>query len=184
MSSPGELHPQTLAERREHRARRWGIWSVTGDARPIHRHLVNFEVLDRQETVWDSHTTEDDCVIPNDNHVAPAGNGTYRVTQPLVQHKGLLGSGFRIVNFRRLVPLAGGCDAWPALGARGRPDRWPAIGLRVRYERRIDRPLLLFHRRPMVLMTRSNLSASAPFPFSRWINVAPGWAIVCMDVHT
>jgi hypothetical protein len=34
----------------------------------------------------DSHTTEDDRVIPNDDFASPAGDGTYLVTQPVVQH--------------------------------------------------------------------------------------------------
>jgi FtsP/CotA-like multicopper oxidase with cupredoxin domain len=76
----------------------WAIWNVTGDAHPVHLHLVHFEILGRQEIVWDSHTTEDDRVIPNDVYATPAGDGTYLVTQPVVQHNGLLGNGFRIVN--------------------------------------------------------------------------------------
>ena len=37
----------------------WEIWNVTGDAHPVHLHLVHFEILGRQEIVWDSHTTEE-----------------------------------------------------------------------------------------------------------------------------
>ncbi len=76
----------------------WEIWNMTGDAHPVHLHLVHFEVLGRQEIEWDSHTTEEDRVIPNDMYATPAGDGTYLVTQPVVQHNGLLGNGFRIVN--------------------------------------------------------------------------------------
>jgi FtsP/CotA-like multicopper oxidase with cupredoxin domain len=76
----------------------WEIWNVTGDAHPVHLHLVNFEILGRQEITWDSHTTEDDRVIPNDVWETPAGDGTYLLDQPVVQHNGLLGDGFRIVN--------------------------------------------------------------------------------------
>jgi FtsP/CotA-like multicopper oxidase with cupredoxin domain len=76
----------------------WEIWNVTGDAHPVHLHLVNFEILGRQEIAWDSHTTEDDRVIPNDVSQTPAGDGTYLVNQPVVQHNGLLGNGFRLVN--------------------------------------------------------------------------------------
>ena len=76
----------------------WEIWNVTGDAHPVHLHLVHFEVLGRQEIKWDSHTTEDDRVIPNDDYATPLGDGTYMVTQPVVQHNGLLGVGFRIVR--------------------------------------------------------------------------------------
>ncbi len=59
---------------------------------------MNFEVLGREEIVWDSHTTEDDRVIPNDVWAEPAFDGTYLVVQPIVQHNGLLGTGFRIAN--------------------------------------------------------------------------------------
>ena len=76
----------------------WEIWNATGDAHPVHLHLVHFEILGRQEIVWDSHTTEDDRLIPNDSHAEPAGDGTYLVSQPVVQHNGLLGDGFKIVN--------------------------------------------------------------------------------------
>ncbi len=87
----------------------WEIWNVTGDAHPVHLHLVNFEILGRQEIMWDSHTTEDDRVIPNDDHGTPAGDGTYLVNQPVVQHNGLLGQGFRIVNltYGAAVPQPG-----------------------------------------------------------------------------
>ncbi|MGB5479238.1 MAG: multicopper oxidase domain-containing protein, partial [Thermoanaerobaculia bacterium] len=76
----------------------WEIWNVTGDAHPVHLHLVNFEIMGREKIVWDSHTTEDDRVIPNDLYAEPADDGTYLVNQPVVQHNGLLGNGFRIVS--------------------------------------------------------------------------------------
>jgi FtsP/CotA-like multicopper oxidase with cupredoxin domain len=76
----------------------WAIWNVTGDAHPIHLHLVHFEIQGRLRIKWDSHTTEDDRVIPNEDFGLPAGDGTYLVEQPVVQHNGLLGNGFRIVN--------------------------------------------------------------------------------------
>jgi FtsP/CotA-like multicopper oxidase with cupredoxin domain len=76
----------------------WEIWNMTGDAHPVHLHLVHFEVLGRQEIKWDSHTTEDDRLIPNEDHDEPEGDGTYLVSQPVVQHNGLTGHGFKIVN--------------------------------------------------------------------------------------
>jgi FtsP/CotA-like multicopper oxidase with cupredoxin domain len=82
----------------------WEVWNVTGDAHPVHLHLVHFQVLGRQEIVWDSHTTEEDKVIPNDTHAAPAGDGTYLVTQPTVQHNSVAGDpatygiGFKIMK--------------------------------------------------------------------------------------
>jgi len=76
----------------------WEVWNATGDAHPVHLHLVHFEILGRQEIHWDSHTTEDDRLIPNDLYGAPYGDGTYLVEQPVVQHNGLLGDGFKIMN--------------------------------------------------------------------------------------
>jgi FtsP/CotA-like multicopper oxidase with cupredoxin domain len=76
----------------------WEVWNASGDAHPVHLHLVHFEILGRQQILWDSHTNEDDLMIPNDEWATPAGNGTYLVAQPVVQHNGLLGNGFRIVN--------------------------------------------------------------------------------------
>ena len=90
----------------------WHIANVTGDAHPVHLHLVHFEVVERYEIDWDSNTIgpddpsgeEEDRVIPNALHDAPAGDGTYLVVQPTVQHNsvagdpGTYGSGFRVVN--------------------------------------------------------------------------------------
>jgi FtsP/CotA-like multicopper oxidase with cupredoxin domain len=88
----------------------WEVWNATGDAHPVHLHLVHFEILGRQEIAWDSHTTEDDRVIPNDMFATPAGDGTYLVNQPVVQHNGLLGTGFRIVDqtYGAIVPQPAG----------------------------------------------------------------------------
>ena len=78
----------------------WEIWNVTGDAHPVHLHLVHFEILGRQAILWDSATTGDDRVLDPTGVTAPlpAGDGTYLVVQPVVQHNGLLGQGFRLVS--------------------------------------------------------------------------------------
>ena len=97
----------------------WEIWNVTGDAHPVHLHLVNFEILGREEIKWDSHTidegdmlpdgtiaTEEDetRLIPNDFYANPMNDGTYLVTQPTVQHNSVSGDrttygvGFKIMN--------------------------------------------------------------------------------------
>jgi len=52
----------------------WEIYNATGDAHPVHLHLVHFEVIDRQEFTADV------------------------VDQPIVQHNGTLGDGFRLEN--------------------------------------------------------------------------------------
>jgi spore coat protein A len=52
----------------------WEIYNATGDAHPVHLHLVHFDVLDRQEFTADV------------------------VDQPVVQHNGDVGEGFRLEN--------------------------------------------------------------------------------------
>jgi len=73
-------------------AEEWEVWNLSGDAHPIHLHLVRFEILGREEIVWDSGTQlqEDGDEI--------VGDGTFLVHQPIVQHNGVLGLGFRVVN--------------------------------------------------------------------------------------
>ncbi len=89
----------------------WEIWNMTGDAHPVHLHLVHFEILGREEIKWDSNT-DDDGFIQTDS---PAGNGTYLVSQPTVQHNSVAGdpatygTGFKIVK-----PTKGGPVAKPA----------------------------------------------------------------------
>jgi FtsP/CotA-like multicopper oxidase with cupredoxin domain len=79
----------------------WEIWNVTGDAHPVHLHLVHFEVLSRQEIQWDTRTTNDDRVLDPEPETP---NGTYLVAQPTVQHNsvageaGTYGVGFKIMN--------------------------------------------------------------------------------------
>jgi spore coat protein A len=82
----------------------WHVWNTTGDAHPVHLHLVHFKIYARRDIIWDSHTTDEDRVIPNDDHGTPAGDGTYLVRQPTVQHNSVAGdastygSGFKIMN--------------------------------------------------------------------------------------
>jgi FtsP/CotA-like multicopper oxidase with cupredoxin domain len=90
----------------------WEIWNVTGDAHPVHLHLVNFKILGRDEIKFDSNA-DDDGFIPTGSD--PANDGTYLVSQPTVQHNSVAGvpatygTGFRIVN-----PQKGGSVAKPA----------------------------------------------------------------------
>ncbi len=87
----------------------WEIWNVTGDAHPVHLHLVHFEILGREEIVWDSATNPDDRVLDPTGMTAPMpnGDGTYLVTQPTVQHNSVAGdpttygSGFKIMNLTK-----------------------------------------------------------------------------------
>lgn len=73
----------------------WEIWNLTGDAHPVHLHLVHFEVLGRQEINFDSNV-DDEGFIPEG--MTAADDGVYLVSQPVVQHNGALGKGFRIVH--------------------------------------------------------------------------------------
>ena len=79
----------------------WEVWNTTGDAHPVHLHLVHFEIVGRYDIRWDSATTEEERVLDGEDDAA--GDGTYLVRQPTVQHKSIpgvattYGSGFRIV---------------------------------------------------------------------------------------
>lgn len=73
----------------------WEIWNLTGDAHPVHLHLVHFEILGRQEINFDS-SADEDGLLPD--AVSPAHDGVYLEPQAVVQHNGTLGEGFRIVH--------------------------------------------------------------------------------------
>ncbi|MDH4056052.1 MAG: multicopper oxidase domain-containing protein [Gammaproteobacteria bacterium] len=79
----------------------WEIWNMTGDAHPVHLHLVSFKVVDRQEIAFDENTDEDGFLLEG---ISPADNGVYLQPQPTVQHGSMAGDpatygmGFRIVH--------------------------------------------------------------------------------------
>lgn len=54
----------------------WELYNATGDAHPVHVHLVHFEVLDRQAFKADA------------------------IEQPVLQHNGTYGVGFRLENIK------------------------------------------------------------------------------------
>jgi spore coat protein A len=54
----------------------WEIYNATGDAHPVHVHLVHFEVMDRRRFTADA------------------------IEQPLLQHNGEFGVGFRLENIK------------------------------------------------------------------------------------
>jgi FtsP/CotA-like multicopper oxidase with cupredoxin domain len=60
----------------------WEIYNATGDAHPVHLHLVHFDVLDRHEFTADV------------------------IEQAVVQHNGKVGEGFRLekISVGDLVP--------------------------------------------------------------------------------
>jgi spore coat protein A len=80
----------------------WEIWNMTGDAHPVHLHLVHFEVLGRALIKWDSATRNGEVVLDDEDQAR--GNGTYLMPQPVVQHNSVPGDpdtyglGFRIGN--------------------------------------------------------------------------------------
>jgi FtsP/CotA-like multicopper oxidase with cupredoxin domain len=59
----------------------WEIYNATGDAHPVHLHLVHFEILDRQEFTADV------------------------IEQPVIQHNGAIGQGFRLENIQKAGPV-------------------------------------------------------------------------------
>ena len=97
-------HSPTTENPKMNSTEKWEIWNVTGDAHPIHLHLVHFEVIGRREIIWDTATGDGESefgrVLDPDGITAPEPNndGTYLVTQPVVQHNGEVGKGFRIAN--------------------------------------------------------------------------------------
>lgn len=90
----------------------WEIYNATVDAHPIHLHLINFEILDREDFTAD--------VIP----------------QSITQHNGAIGQGFRLEN----IALAGNPVA--AAGAEKAPkDMVTALpGQVTRIKATFDRP--------------------------------------------
>ncbi len=77
----------------------WEIWNVTADAHPVHLHLVHFEIVKREEILWDSETDEEERVLddPSQAH----GDGTYLLAQPVVQHGGAIGNGFKLQSLTK-----------------------------------------------------------------------------------
>jgi FtsP/CotA-like multicopper oxidase with cupredoxin domain len=136
----------------------WEIWNVTGDAHPVHLHLVHFEILGRQEIVWDSHTiaagdtlpgggtaTEDDetRVIPNDFYPGPADDGTYLVVQPTVQHNSVAGDPATYgMGFKIMTPDTGAVVPKPAGYVEDTPkDMVTALpGQVTRIKAKFDKP--------------------------------------------
>ncbi|MCB0284654.1 MAG: multicopper oxidase domain-containing protein [Calditrichaeota bacterium] len=123
----------------------WEVWNATMDGHPVHLHLVHFEVLGRNNIIWDSHTIGDDDpsgedmdrAIPNALYQTPAGDGTYLVTQPVVQHNGAMGSGFKFVN-----PMMGSAVSKPdAIVENSAKDMVTALpGQVTRIKMKFDKP--------------------------------------------
>ena len=112
MNGSSAWHSPTTENPALNTTEEWEVYNGTGDAHPIHLHLVHFEIVGRNEIVWDSHTINPDDpedvnrVIPNDWYDFPFDpddeeegvSGTYLVAQPVVQHNGAIGGGYRFEN--------------------------------------------------------------------------------------
>ena len=48
----------------------WWIFDFSGDAHPIHLHLIHFQVMERKELVWDSKSDDGFC-----DGCTPEGDG-------------------------------------------------------------------------------------------------------------
>lgn len=73
------------------------IWNLTGDAHPIHLHLVDFKVVRRQWIVFDSKATGDGEIEFHEG-MTPAGDGTYTMDIPVIDHQGGLAEGYMAMN--------------------------------------------------------------------------------------
>jgi FtsP/CotA-like multicopper oxidase with cupredoxin domain len=90
----------------------WEIYNTTGDAHPVHLHLVHFEVLDRQ--AFDADVYE----------------------QPTTQHNGTAGTGFRLENIATFGPVRG-----PGVSEQTRRDMVTALpGEVTRIKMKFDKP--------------------------------------------
>jgi len=100
-------HEPTTENPQNGTAEEWEVWNLSGDAHPFHLHLVRFEILGREEIKWDSALMQgdDQKTVLSDPSDA-VGDGTYLIEQPIVQHDGALGSGFRVGNPTKGDPVA------------------------------------------------------------------------------
>ncbi len=73
----------------------WEIYNATGDAHPVHLHLVNFQVGTGDVPNYGVTRQEFTAVV---------------VDQPVVQHNGLLGQGFRLENIVLGDPAPAGSE--------------------------------------------------------------------------
>ncbi len=93
----------------------WEIYNFTADAHPIHLHLVNFEILDRQDFEYD-----------------------ITGTQTILQHNGTTGEAPEISNIRSLTPAAVGSEYFEdapkdmVTSLPGDPDGAPPTGQLVK----------------------------------------------------
>jgi spore coat protein A len=78
-------HSPTTENPKMNSTEEWEIFNVTGDAHPVHLHLVHYEILGRQQINYNTATEG-------------AANGIVVEDQKVIQHDGEVGKGFRIVQ--------------------------------------------------------------------------------------
>jgi FtsP/CotA-like multicopper oxidase with cupredoxin domain len=86
-------HMPTTENPQLHSTEVWEIYNFTGDAHPVHLHLVNFEVLSRRKITFEE-------------------NGTL----PVIQHNGAEGVHPKVVNVQKVRGSAGKVTLGPADG--------------------------------------------------------------------
>jgi FtsP/CotA-like multicopper oxidase with cupredoxin domain len=93
----------------------WEVYNITADAHPIHLHLVNFEILDREDFEYN-----------------------ITGTQTTLQHNGTTGEAPEISNIRNLTPASVGSEYFEAApkdmvtSLPGDPEGAPPTGQMVR----------------------------------------------------
>jgi len=101
----------------------WEIYNFTADAHPIHLHLVNFEILDRQDFEYD-----------------------ITGTQTTLQHNGTTGEAPEISNIRNLTAASVGSEYFEAApkdmvtSLPGDPDGAPPSAQLVRIKAEFNKP--------------------------------------------
>jgi FtsP/CotA-like multicopper oxidase with cupredoxin domain len=100
----------------------WEIYNFTADAHPIHLHLVNFEILDREDFEYD-----------------------ITGTQTTLQHNGTTGEAPEISNIRNLTAVSVGSEYFEAApkdmvtSLPGDPEGDPPTGQVVRIKAKFDK---------------------------------------------
>ena len=60
MEGASAWHSPTTENPKLNTTEEWEIWNGTGDAHPVHLHLVHFEIVGRKEIIWDRTLGPDD----------------------------------------------------------------------------------------------------------------------------
>jgi FtsP/CotA-like multicopper oxidase with cupredoxin domain len=100
----------------------WEIYNATGDAHPVHLHLVNFQIGTGDVAMYGTTRQEFTANV---------------IQQPVVQHNGLLGAGFRLEN----IQLGAAVNAGPEYVENAPKDMVTALPDQVtRIKMTFDKP--------------------------------------------